>query len=154
MLKRRILKLAVAVIIVAGSAGGLGILGSGTALAAPHAAAQAAAEAAAQAPAHAAAPLVTNIDTYTCFGAWGTSSRYCYAHVYCGAILYKRDGGVIYLNCNEGVKVTCWYYGNTSDGYWDHVTWTSNHGYVTGHVDDGYVNLGNNTPPEVGLAYC
>jgi hypothetical protein len=154
MLKRRILKLAIAVITVAGSAGGLAVAGSGTALAAPHAAAQAATKAATQVQTHAAVPQVAAIDTYTCFGHWGTTSRYCYAHVYSGAILYKRSGGVIYLNSNEGIKVTCWYYGNTSDGYWDHVTWTSNHGSVTGHVDDGYVNFGGNTPPNVGLHSC
>ena len=41
MIKRRILKLAVTVIIVPGSGSGLAVLGSGTALASPRAAAQA-----------------------------------------------------------------------------------------------------------------
>lgn len=153
MLKRRILELALAMITAAGSWGGLALAAPGTALAAPHAAVQPAAGAATQAQMPAAKPgPAPAIDTYACYGAWGTTSRYCYAHVYCGAILYKRTGGVVYLNCNEGIKVTCYY--TSSAGYQDHVTWTSNHGSITGHVDDDYVNFGGLTPPQVGLHTC
>jgi hypothetical protein len=151
MLKRRILQLALAVITVAGSAGGLALAESGTAFAAP----QAAAQPATQAQMPAAAPQVAPaIDTYTCYGTPGTTSRYCYAHVYCGAILYKRTGGTIHLNCNEKVKITCWYY--SSGVYWDHVTWTADHGSVVGHVNDDYVNFGGHRPGEspISLHTC
>jgi hypothetical protein len=62
-----------------------------------------------------------------------------------------RYGTLHYLNT---VEVTCWYYGNTSDGYWDHVVWESPFGYVTGHVDDGAVDFNGQTPPQVGLPKC
>jgi hypothetical protein len=156
MIKRRILKLTIAVIIVAGSGGGLAVLGSGTALAAPHAAAQAHMKATTQAPVHAAAQLAA----YTCYGTPNAPSRYCYSHVYCGAVLHMRDGGQINLNCNEGVKVACYYIGNSTDGYWDHVTWAANHSSVTasnaGHVDDSFVNFDNHTPDvsPISLDHC
>jgi hypothetical protein len=64
MLKRRILKLAVAVIFAAGSTGGLAVAGSGTALAATAAASQAVTPAAAQAPATQCPVVLHRFTTY------------------------------------------------------------------------------------------
>lgn len=70
-------------------------------------------------------------------------------------VLYLRSGGAgIVLAAGSGVEVTCWYYGNTSDGYWDHVTWINPGGDAIGHVDDGAVNFNGLTPPQVGLPQC
>lgn len=46
------------------------------------------------------------------------------------------------LGAGTTIEVTCWYPGNTNDGEWDHVVWTSSKGSINGHVDDDYVGLG------------
>jgi hypothetical protein len=58
------------------------------------------------------------------------------------------------LLSGEEVQVTCWYRGNTADGYWDHVVWENDFGYVAGHVDDDAVNFNGHTPNQVGLPQC
>lgn len=124
MVRQRFSRLAISAGIALGSAGAITLAGSG----------------------------VANAASYTCVG--GNPVSYCIAHVYSGAVLYKSSGGTIHLNSNESVKITCWYYGNTGDGYWDHVTWTAQNGNVTGHVDDDYVDLNHQPPPAVHLREC
>lgn len=59
------------------------------------------------------------------------------------------------LPSGENIEVTCWYLsGGAGDGYYDHVSWTYNKGNVDGHVLDNAVNLGGNTPPQVGIPQC
>lgn len=78
MLKRRILKLTVAMIFVAGPAGGLAVAGSGTALAATTAASQAVTPALAQAPAVTQCPLILHrFTTYYPTCATVSGSRTC-----------------------------------------------------------------------------
>jgi hypothetical protein len=67
-----------------------------------------------------------------------------------GIPIWSPGNQVIGFLFNNGqVVVTCWYYGNTRDGYWDHITYPQ-----TGHIDDYYVNLGDRTPPAAGIPFC
>jgi hypothetical protein len=59
------------------------------------------------------------------------------------------------LRQGDEVEVTCWYRGNTADGFWDHVVWDSRFGLVIGHVDDDAVGFNGHTPDQVpGLHQC
>lgn len=78
------------------------------------------------------------------------------------------DNGTIWLpNSYSGyglwagtrVTVTCYYtydayQGAPADGYWDHTTWNSEYGSLTGHIDDVYVDFGGKTPPQLGIPRC
>lgn len=62
--------------------------------------------------------------------------------------LWYRSGGSIELQRGDQVEVECWYYGGT-DGYFDHLVWTSRTGDVQGHVDDAPVDLNGKAPTAV-----
>lgn len=68
-------------------------------------------------------------------------------------LLTYRSGGSTTLPAGAEVNVQCWYLGG-SDGYYDHVVWTSPTGKVQGHVQDEWVNFGGKKPPQVGLPEC
>ncbi|HEY6500627.1 MAG TPA: hypothetical protein VIZ20_14440 [Streptosporangiaceae bacterium] len=63
---------------------------------------------------------------------------------------------------NDEVEVECWYTGGgpgtPADGIWDHIVWTAHGGssgtLVQGHMDDNQVDLGGDTPAQLGLPHC
>lgn len=80
----------------------------------------------------------------------------------CATILWPVDlepasgWPIATLNTKTTVNVECWYRNTTpgSDGYYDHVSWSSQIGNTSGHVDDNAVDFNNQTPQEVGLPEC
>ena len=131
----------------------LGVLGSANA---------GASLAAAPAQAHAVARTVTVTvsPNYECYFPI-ISPFYCDAQTQNGnAPLFTSSGNLdTTLPLNDKVKLTCWYYGNPpspwkGDGYQDHVTWENISHPITGHIPDHYVNLGDQTPPQIGVPQC
>jgi hypothetical protein len=80
--------------------------------------------------------------SYTC----SESGDWCQADVFSGAVIHGRNGGQLDLRAGAEILITCYYSGNASDGWWDHVTFVYGYGSYDGHIDDGFVNFDGNTP--------
>jgi hypothetical protein len=80
----------------------------------------------------------------------------------CATLLWTTEldnaggGEIAMLNYGSTVNVECWYPDTTpgTDGYYDHVSWSSQIGSTSGHVDDNLVDFNNQTPRAVGLPEC
>ena len=95
--------------------------------------------------------------TYTCGTDTITNTPQCDGYTKAVTTLqYPNDSSswdLIYLPAGTRVTVTCWYPGG-ADGYWDHTTWNSEFGSMTGHVQDSEIDFGGHTPNEIGLPEC
>jgi len=78
----------------------------------------------------------------------------CTAVVHPTALLDPHNRFIVTITPHHIINVQCWYPGRSSDGYWDHVTWTATTGTVQAHLDDGPVDLAGKTPVQVGLPQC
>lgn len=128
-IKTKTARLAVTSILALGAAGAVPAVGTG--------------------PASAAA---VHPNYYRCSGASG--SGIC-TNITRNTTLWRPNNtayGTLYSG--EEVEVTCWYPRNGGDGYWDHVVWEADFGYVGGHVADNAVNFNGHTPNQVGLPRC
>jgi transcriptional regulator with XRE-family HTH domain len=72
--------------------------------------------------------------------------------------LFLRSGGLMCLNGNDLVEITCYYKGGPivdADQFQDHVVMV-NAGRlsVVGHIPDRFVDLGNKAPPAAGIPPC
>ena len=72
--------------------------------------------------------------------------------------LFLRVGGLICLNGNDLVEITCYYRGlPTVDGdeFQDHVVMVdAGRLKVVGHIPDGFIRLGGKTPRTAGIPLC
>jgi hypothetical protein len=128
MLKNRIARLATTAAVTLGAAGAAVSVGAATASAAVHP------------------------DYYSCSSSAG--SGICTNIDHTTTLWLPNNTAYGPLYSGQEVEITCWYYGNSTDGYWDHVVWETGYGYVTGHVDDEWVSLNNHTPNQVGIPEC
>ena len=101
----------------------------------------------------AAGPAAAN--SYTCNYSSPGHATSCKAFTLFATRLWLADNTAYgYMPKGTEVEVTCWYYGNSGDGYWDHSPWDSWFGNVTGHVNDNAIDFGGQTPNQVGLSQC
>lgn len=98
-----------------------------------------------------ASAAVVHPNYYVCGGAAG--SGICTNITYNTTLWLPNNSAYGTLYAGEEIEVTCWY-PRSGGGYWDHVVWENDFGYVAGHVNDNAVNFNGHTPNEVGLPRC
>lgn len=84
----------------------------------------------------------------------GSTEEWCAGILRPTALFAPNGQWLANLQGGDGVTVTCWFLGQTYDGYFDHVISTTRTGPVSGHVDDDNVDFGGGTPPDLGIPEC